>query len=620
MSNYSIISILDQVIKSINSAFFYTPNIYSDSRSFLLSKPGKIIESSSDKYFFNALALIDDTRKHYDFSYGYLTYEAGYLFEEKLIKLYSKRTNKQKLLSFKFFTENSSLSIKSDKIDYSEIPGYLKAHKFVVRNFGLNVSESEFFECVGKIKKYIEEGDSYQVNYTLQDKFDFEGDIKSFLLQLLFNQSGRYIAIINEIDRFIISISPELFFHLKDGIIISKPMKGTMGRGYNYDTDTQAMNSLKNSIKDKSENIMIADLLRNDLGRICKLDSVKAEQLYEIEKYESVYQMISTISGKCKRNNFQEIFSNIFPCGSVTGAPKIRTMEIIHELEKHARGTYTGALGLILGEEMIFNVPIRTITIDKKTKKGQVGIGSGIVWDSDPLTEYSETKLKARFITNPDPYFELIETMLVENGKIFLFDYHLTRLKKSADFMRFKFDEDKFSQSLNEVISNHSTEKKIIIRCTLTKWGIINLSIDILNRPVETAILVMISDQKVSSTNKFQYFKTTNRKLYDNEYKKISKKGIFDVLYFNERDELAEGSITNIFLKYGDYYFTPKVSSGILNGCYRQFMISKEKNVIEKKLYLDDLLKAEEIILTNSVRKEIRVNKIIKNREIIYQK
>ena len=216
---------------------------------------------------------------------------------------------------------------------------------------------------------------------------------------------------------------------------------------------------------------MIVDLLRNDLGKISKINSVTAKPIFEIEKYETVFQMTSTVKAVLQENSFKSIIRNIFPCGSITGAPKIRTMEIIKKLEKESRGIYTGTIGIIENKIFTFNVPIRTISIDKKQKRGELGIGSGIVWDSDPSQEYNEVELKSKFITGSQNYFELIETMLFENGKIFLLDYHLKRVKDSAEYFLFHFDEKMILDFISNAVNKLDAKKAYRIRFLLPKWG-----------------------------------------------------------------------------------------------------------------------------------------------------
>ena len=220
---------------------------------------------------------------------------------------------------------------------------------------------------IGKIKNHIKAGDTYQVNYTMKGTFNFNGSYSSFCQKLLFNQSAKYSAFVNNNDSFILSLSPELFFHQKDKMIISHPMKGTIRRGYNENSDRLFETDLKTSEKNLAENVMIVDLIRNDLGRICRYGSVSAPELFRIEKYESLFQMMSEVQGKLKKKtDVRKIIQNIFPCGSITGAPKIRTMEIINEIENEKRGIYTGSIGLITSNEIKMNVAIRTISINKK--------------------------------------------------------------------------------------------------------------------------------------------------------------------------------------------------------------------------------------------------------------
>ena len=287
--------------------------------------------------------------------------------------------------------------------------------KYKIKNFKLNTSKNEFTKSISKIKSYIEEGDTYQVNYTIKGKFDFEGSYSGLFSNLVFNQSAQYIAVINNNGKIIISLSPEMFFEIKGRKIISKPMKGTARRGIDHSNDEFIKYELERSEKNRAENVMIVDLIRNDLGRVSEYGSVKVKNIFEVEKYESVYQMVSTVESKLKKNvKLSDILKNIYPCGSITGAPKIRTMEIINELEKEKRGIYTGSIGLIRKNKITFNVPIRTLTIDKKSNKGEIGLGSGIVWDSIAEEEYEETKLKGKFLTEPNKPFEIIETMKIE--------------------------------------------------------------------------------------------------------------------------------------------------------------------------------------------------------------
>jgi para-aminobenzoate synthetase/4-amino-4-deoxychorismate lyase len=386
-------------------------------------------------------------------------------------------------------------------------------------------------------------------------------------------------------------------------------MKGTSRRGIDLSSDTLIKYQLETSDKNRAENVMIVDMIRNDLGRISEYGSVKAKNLFEVEKYESVYQMVSTIESKLKKKvKLSDVLNNIFPCGSITGAPKIRTLEIIRELEKEDRGIYTGAIGLIRKNKMTFNVPIRTLCIDKKTGKGEIGLGSGIVWDSIAEEEYEETKLKSNFLTHPLKSFEIFETMLVINGKIFLLEEHLERMQQAAEYFLFCFDKKKIRSHLERIV-NTADHKKHRLRISISKSGKITYEQNPLPENEEN-IKVIISKNRVDSKNKFQYFKTTNRNLYDREHKKYSSKGFFDVIYLNKHGELAEGAITNIFVYKNHVISTPPLNSGILSGVYRKYLLNSNLMIRERKLYIEDLLEADKIVLTNSVRGQVIVSKL----------
>jgi len=597
----------DDIIKTVEentySAFFYTPSVYKKANSYLLVKPIEVIsvyKKEDLKFSFKQIQKLID--KGY-FGYSLINYEAGFLFEEKLSSLQTK--NDEKLIQFFFFEKEEVKRLKSTKIIFDNY-----SNDYSVSNFKLDRSQNQFVDDICKIKKYIKEGDTYQVNYTLKGEFSFQGSYSSFFQNLLFNQSAKYSAFINSIDKYIVSLSPELFFHQNGKKIISHPMKGTAQRGYNTNAETIAKTELEKSEKNLAENVMIVDLMRNDLGRICKYGSIKVPELFQIEKFESLFQMISIVKGKLRRKTkMLDILKNIFPCGSVTGAPKIRTMEIINEIEKRERGIYTGSIGLVAPDDIKMNVSIRTISIDKKSEIGVMGLGSGIVWDSDPNDEYEEVILKSKFLTEPLHYFEIFETMRCENGKMNFLEQHLERMKSAADYFIFSFSEKKIRKQIDRLLSDLDNKKSFRVKLSLNKWGEVKTEVsNIYKRTKEVSVIV--SQNKILSTDKFRQFKTTNRNLYDDEYAEYSKKGFLEILYLNEKDEVVEGSRTNIFFRKENSWFTPNIESGALPGLYRKYFILKENNLIEKNIKLQDLLDADEIILTNALRGEIKVNKL----------
>ncbi|MBK9099702.1 MAG: aminodeoxychorismate synthase component I [bacterium] len=598
----------DDIIKLVEdnpySAFFYTPNIYKKAVSYVFKKPVETISvSQKDEIDFAFKAVQKLIGKKY-YGYTLIEYEAGFLFEQKLTPLL--RDENKKLIQFFFFDKSQTQRIKSSKIIFDNP----STEKYSITDFELSRTENEFIEDIRKIKHYIKEGDTYQVNYTIKGKFNFSGSHHAFFQKLLFNQSAKYSAFINNEKNFIISLSPELFFNKKGREILSHPMKGTIRRGFNHNSDKTAENELKRSEKNLAENVMIVDLIRNDLGRICRYGSIKTPKLFKIEKYESLFQMVSKVQGELiKKTSFKDIITNIFPCGSVTGAPKIRTMEIINEIEKEDRGIYTGSIGLFTPKEIELNVAIRTISINKKSGNGIIGLGSGIVWDSNPKSEYEEVQLKSKFLTEPLDYFEIFETMKSENGSIRFLDDHIKRMKLAADYFLFKFSEKKVRKYVEQLVVQIETDQQKKIKLLLNKLGKFRAEVSDISKPMKN-VSIILSEHKVSSTDKFRHFKTTNRKIYDDEYEKYSKQKFREVIFLNEKDEIVEGSRTNIFIRIGNTWFTPSLSSGALPGVYRNYFLQNHPEALQQQLNLTDLVKADQVILTNAVQGEIKVSRI----------
>ncbi|MFN3550305.1 MAG: aminodeoxychorismate synthase component I, partial [Endomicrobiia bacterium] len=352
---------------------------------------------------------------------GFFSYELGYFLDYKNNKEFCKKKFNFPLAFFYIFDSPLVFDHKNYKFlgntkileDFLKYKNEIKDKKFFITNLNLNVSKDAYINAIKKIKEYILCGETYQVNYTIKTKFNFSGSLLKFYNFLKQNQKVSYTAFIKTQKFSILSFSPELFFRKIDDLIIMKPMKGTINRGRNIFEDKLQIKKLQNSIKNRAENIMIVDLLRNDLGKISKYAKVETKKLFEVEKYETLFQMTSTIQAKIDKNiSLYKLFKSIFPSGSVTGAPKIRTMQIIKELEKEDRKVYTGSIGFFTPKKnAVFNVAIRTALI-YKNGKSEMGIGSGIVSDSQPEKEFEECKLKSTFLLKKIPKFRLIETML----------------------------------------------------------------------------------------------------------------------------------------------------------------------------------------------------------------
>jgi para-aminobenzoate synthetase/4-amino-4-deoxychorismate lyase len=539
---------------------------------------------------------------------GYLNYECGYHFEhfDKIPDLHGE-------------TPLAWFGIYTQPITFNHATGTFTPEPLTTTNtetpstqpfaedVALTISSDDYREKILKIKSLIAAGDTYQVNFTDTVTLNTTLEPAAAFATLSRQQTVPYAAFLNIASHHILSLSPELFFSLNDNKITTRPMKGTMPRGNDLESDTLAALALQHDEKNRSEHIMIVDLLRNDLGRICTMGSVNVEDLFTIERYETLLQMTSTVSGLVKPGlTFYEIFHALFPSGSITGAPKIRTMQIIRDLEQHPRGIYTGAIGHITPDRSAtFNVAIRTLTLSEG--HATMGVGGGIVADSDPAAEYRECLLKASFLTHAPNDFQLIETIFW-NGDFYLLTEHLDRLAASAAYFNFTYDRGIIITQLKSLAATFDPNTQYRVRLLLNAAGIATITTTPLTTQPTGSIL--ISTEKTSSTDLFLHHKTTRRPLYDRLYKQAVAQGYDDIIFFNERNELTEGAISNIFLRKGNKLRTPPLTSGVLPGIYRRHILETNPHAEEKVLTLEDLHRADAIYICNSVRgmNEVKLN------------
>ncbi len=389
-------------------------------------------------------------------------------------------------------------------------------------------------------------------------------------------------------------------------------MKGTCRRGRTVEEDEQKKKKLRTSEKEKAENLMIVDLLRNDLSKVAVPASVSVENLFLVEKYKTLFAMTSTIKAKLDdQYSALDLLKAIFPCGSVTGAPKIRAQQIIHELENKQRGIYTGAIGYITPEnDMCFNVPIRTVTIDKKTNKGEMGVGGAIVADSVSENEYDECLLKTEFLTNHTRDFALIESFSWNHaeGASWL-NLHLDRMEKSAKYFSFNMDRNQISNELAEHFSYIPIDKKrsksaFKVRLLLSRAGDFSIISERIQQKSLPFFNFSISDTPVNSENPMIYHKTSDRGFYKRQLEKYhGLTGCDEVVFMNEKGELTEGSYTNLVIMNNGVYYSPPLKCGLLGGIHRkQMMENKKIKIVEKVLYKNDLVQADQIYLCNAIR------------------
>ena len=457
------------------------------------------------------------------------------------------------------------------------------------------IDESDFFESIQQIKAYLRSGDSYQVNFTHQLKGNTlasPGSIFSFLCRA---QPSPYSAFIETGDYAICSVSPELFFEVNGASVRTEPMKGTRPRGRFPKEDAGFRSDLVESEKDRAENLMIVDMVRNDLGKIAVAGSVCAEELFSIKRFPTVWQQVSSISAKTDAS-LGELFSALFPCASVTGAPKARAMGIIRELETEARGVYTGAIGLVKpGRRARFSVAIRTLTLDKHNDIANYGVGGGIVWDSDPDEEWQESLTKAKILSFDRQSFRLLETMLYEPvSGVFLLNQHLDRLEASAHYFGFDIDVD----SIRTRLCSLQLLKRAKLRLLLGSDGDYELEEYPLSE-VKSMVMLKLASRPVNSHDIFLFHKTTRRDVYDEARNDVDH--CDDVILWNEKNELTETTIANLFLEIDGELLTPPVECGLLAGTYRRYMLENGR-AKEAVLRKSDLVNASKIYVANSMR------------------
>ena len=546
--------------------------------------PIKIIKAFDNESFVDAFSEIEKYGKT-NYLLGYIRYEAKDFFLGRKIK------SKLPLLYFEVFE------------GYEEfLPESIKPVQKVLLKPEAQIDYKTYAKAIGQIKEEIACGNTYQVNYTYDYKIRTKADGMAVYESVLANQTTPYNSYIKNEWEEIISFSPELFFEIENNKIKTKPMKGTVKRGETEAEDKKNIEFLKNDIKNRAENVMIVDLLRNDLGKIAKTGTVKVDKLFEVETHKTLHQMTSEVTAELEDNtSLYKIFEALFPCGSITGAPKINTMKIIDELEIGQREIYCGAIGLISPEKTVFSVPIRILQKKKQEDFFLCRVGGAIVWDSTAQDEWEETLTKIKFL-NPvtnvgwicqpnNNEFKLVETIKVENGKMIYKTAHFNRMKKTAKELGFKFT------PFNLKPTNDG-----ILRILLSRDGVFETQYLPLN-PISTNT-VTISQIKIDSQEPLLYHKTTHRRWYDESLKRIQQGEVYDEIFLNEKGELTEGARSNLVLEIDGKLFTPPVESGILNGVLRQKMIKKLE---EKKLYLEDLKKAERIFCINSVRGIVEV-------------
>lgn len=558
-------------------------------RSFAFTDPvGEVVATAAEEVR-PALSAVERAVEQGLHAVGFVCYEAAAGLDPAFT---TRPAGILPLVYFGFFEERRPVAAPSDSLGSYELDEWRPS-----------VSREEYEAAIERIRAYIAAGDTYQVNYTLRLHSRFRGDPRALYRDMGQGQESALCAYLDLGRHVLISASPELFFRLHNGRCTVRPMKGTRPRGRFAAEDRQRADALQHSAKDRAENLMVADMLRNDLGRISQVGSVAVPALWSVERYPTVWQLTSTVVSQLKAGvRLPDIFAALFPCGSVTGAPKVRTMAIIAELERAPRGIYTGCLGYVSpGPEACFNVAIRTAHLDREQAQLEFGVGGGIVWASSAAEEYAECLVKAEVLrARPHPSFELVETLLYEEGAYFLLDRHLERLSQSAAYWGFCYAADRVRARLQDAA--HAMEGRCRVRLRLSRAGAVRLQHEAL-APARR-LRVALAHAPVDSADPLLYHKTTHRALYDQRL--AARPDCDDVVLYNERGELTECCIGNLVLERDGVRYTPPVESGLLAGTFRAELLAQGQ-LRTRPLPIGELARADALYIINSVRRWVEL-------------
>ncbi len=625
----------------------------------ILSNPERILTASTPEVLPVLLDEIEAEQARGCYVAGYLAYEAGSAFGLKVrqgparpLPAGAVACDSIPLAWMAVYRPESALFVPGDEwaaflagLDVSAV-----AARVAAITPELNVTKEQYTEAIGRVRDYIAAGDTYQVNYTVRARYDLNApggagkqgaagvagasdgngavpplDPLEYFLALVVRQAVPYAAYLDLGGSQVLSLSPELFLRRDGEILESRPMKGTRPRGLTHPADVALAYELAETEKERAENLMIVDMVRNDLGRVSRTGTVHVPSLFVVEPYRTVWQMTSIVQGPLQTGaGLTQIMRAVFPGASITGAPKHHTMEIISEVETEPRGVYTGTVALFApGGDFTGNIGIRTIV--HREGRCVFGVGSGVVWDAQAAAEYEETLAKGAFALAP-PSGEwrprrtqaddtaradlgLFETMYLQtDGSYRDLQRHLGRLSASAGALGLPYHEDEVVAALEGLSDSHGGP--LVVRLDLDASGAIGLSMREVPTAPEEPVWLLVSPFRVDQEDPLLVHKTTRRGFYDREHRRAVAEGCFDALFVNRLDRVTEGGITNVFARFGEAWVTPPLSDGSLPGVWRAGFIA-EHHAIERSLTLDELLAADELVVGNSVRGTVRVAGLI---------
>jgi len=521
---------------------------------------------------------------------GFLTYEAAPAFDPALA------TRAPGSLPFAWFGSYAAVNHIADPTTCSSAP-------FPLPSWRTPLSAETYAANIARIREHIARGDTYQVNYTVRLATEFTGDPWALFIAVSCAQRARYGAYFDFGRQIILSASPELFFTRRGSTLTCRPMKGTIGRGLSAQEDHAQAAALSTSAKNRAENVMIVDMVRNDLGRIARPGTVEVTRLFDLECYPTLWQMTSTVTAGSTAS-LCDVMGALFPCASITGAPKIRTSQLIAELETTPRGIYTGCLGFLTPTgDAQFNVAIRTALLDRQTGKLEYGTGGGITWDSDSTDEYQECLTKARVLSYHRPAFQLLETLLwkPESG-YHLLPEHLSRLRESARYFGIPFDQTGIADALSTLVSTAPAQRQRV-RLLLAEDGHWQTEMQEMLAAPRRRWRLLLAEHPIDPNECLLYHKTTWRDPY--ERARASAPEADDVVLWNPDGDITETTIANVVVRLSGVLYTPPVSAGLLPGVFRAHLLA-HGCIAERRITRAELAQADAVYLINSVRGWIR--------------
>jgi para-aminobenzoate synthetase/4-amino-4-deoxychorismate lyase len=541
-----------------------------------------------------ALAGIEDATSRGLWAAGYLAYEAAAGLDPAL-PVHAAQDGRPPV----------HFGLYRGRVEATPLTRLGSAAGYEVSDWEPGMDQETFAGAVAAIRDAIAAGDTYQVNLTFPLRARFAGDPAAWYADLARGQRGAFNAHLEFGDRHLLSASPELFFSVDGDVITTRPMKGTVRRGRWTEEDAALAARLAGSGKDRAENVMIVDLLRSDLGRIAEVGSVAVDRLFAVERYETVWQLTSTVSARLRPGaTLTDVLRALFPSGSVTGAPKRSTMQVIRALEPAQRGPYCGAIGFVAptppqgGIHAVFNVPIRTVDLDLSTGGATYGVGCGITWGSDAAGEYEEARWKAQLLTAHHPDFDLVETLAWAPDEGFRhLDRHLDRLDGSAGYFGFAVDRSAVARSLHGTVAGMSEQLRV--RVTAARSGEVHIEAAPLDARHPGPVRFVLAPLPLAPDDALLFHKTTAREQYRGPRRLHPDAD--DVLLVNDRGELTEFTVANVALLLDGVWCTPPLESGLLPGTYRAELV-EQGAITERVLTVADLEAAEEVAWFNSLR------------------